>query len=113
MFCLATHNNPHLLSCRVRGNQALARDYYKLTINCPPIASDAEPGQFVMVYLPDLYHYYLPRPFSIFKSDPGEGNIEILIRLVGFGTEVLSLVHPGQDLRLLGPLGNAFPQPGP
>lgn len=49
----------------------------------------------------------LKRPFSIHRWI--EGNIQILYRVVGKGTHILSQRKPGDSIELLGPLGNGFP----
>lgn len=66
---------------------------------------DAKPGQFLMVKIPspDLI---LRRPFSIFNFD--SENIEILFQICGKGTISLSKLNEGENLNILGPLGNGF-----
>lgn len=51
---------------------------------------------------------FLARPFGI-SSIPFRSSIEIIYRIAGRGTRLLSGVEPGKSLRLLGPLGNGFP----
>ncbi len=53
----------------------------------------------------------LRRAFSIFDYDETTGTIEILYKVVGRGTEILSRVRPGETLDVLGPLGNGFDLP--
>jgi dihydroorotate dehydrogenase electron transfer subunit len=55
----------------------------------------------------------LRRPLSILQADPHKGHIQILVRAVGRGTELLAQSVPGNSLDLLGPLGNGFPMPEP
>ena len=62
-----------------------------------------KPGQFIDVLVDD---YYLRRPISIFDHD--ENHVEILYRVVGNGTRVLSGKKPGDMLKALLPLGNGF-----
>jgi dihydroorotate dehydrogenase electron transfer subunit len=64
------------------------------------------PGQFGMLEVPRHDGVLLRRPFS-FARQSGEVT-EILYKAVGKGTLALSLVMPGQSLRLLGPLGKGF-----
>jgi dihydroorotate dehydrogenase electron transfer subunit len=49
----------------------------------------------------------LKRPFCHFS---GNGTIDLLYRLRGKGTRLLSAMKPGADVDVLGPLGNAWPE---
>jgi dihydroorotate dehydrogenase electron transfer subunit len=49
----------------------------------------------------------LKRPFSLHRIGP-DGEIQILYRVVGLGTRMLSDVRVGQNLEVLGPLGQGF-----
>jgi dihydroorotate dehydrogenase electron transfer subunit len=56
----------------------------------------------------------LRRPFSLAgRNDLPDGRVElhIIYRVVGIGTRWLSLLTPGQSLRIIGPLGNGFTPP--
>jgi dihydroorotate dehydrogenase electron transfer subunit len=77
----------------------------------------ARPGQFVMVRVFDAIDPLLRRPFGIFDvgvqpaSFTGGADIpflEILYKVVGKGTELLSTLHSGDHLDLLAPLGTGF-----
>lgn len=98
---------------KVLSNSHLQANYYKIKIEAPDVAERAWPGQFVMVRCsPDLsvHDPLLPRPFSLARA--GNGCAEIIYAVVGKGTALLSKVKPGEELDLLGPLGNGFPQVG-
>lgn len=51
---------------------------------------------------------FLKRPLCIFRSD-GTG-IELLYRVAGKGTRMLSEKRPGDVINMLGPLGNGWPR---
>lgn len=53
----------------------------------------------------------LRRPFSFSRIHAKEGQIEILYRVCGRGTWMLSQLGPGAFLSLVGPLGNGFGLP--
>ena len=53
----------------------------------------------------------LRRAFSLHGADPQRGTFDILFKVVGTGTSVLSEKNPGEALDLLGPLGNSFSIP--
>ncbi|HOI96633.1 MAG TPA: dihydroorotate dehydrogenase electron transfer subunit [Syntrophobacter fumaroxidans] len=79
----------------------------------PKIALEARAGQFVMVRVRDGIDPLLRRPLSFHRTFPEEGCIELLYRVVGKGTLLLSKTVPGMNLDLLGPLGNGFDLPAP
>jgi dihydroorotate dehydrogenase electron transfer subunit len=76
-------------------------------LDCPEITSTARPGQFVMVHCgPDTI---LRRPISIHQVD---GNrLALLYVVIGKGTAQLSGMKQGEQVSLLGPLGNGFTIP--
>lgn len=87
-------------------NEQLAPDRYLLKIRAPRIAETAQPGQFVNLKLSNDYRFLLPRPFSISRVKGGV--IELLFKVVGSGTQVLSNYRAGQFLEILGPFGKGF-----
>lgn len=93
--------------------QALAYETYRLRLRAPRMAGCARAGQFTMLQVREGPEPLLRRPFSFHGICPGEGTIDILYRVVGRGTWLLSRCRPGDSLNLIGPLGNAFdPPPG-
>lgn len=67
----------------------------------------AKPGQFVQVAVSETMDPFLLRPISV--HDAGEGQLSLLYRVAGRGTEYLSRKKAGETLALVGPLGNGFP----
>jgi len=61
------------------------------------------PGQFFMLEAPGRL---LPRPMSLCLAPPGE--LAFLIDPVGPGTRALCDLSAGEELAVLGPLGNGF-----
>ncbi|WP_310600664.1 dihydroorotate dehydrogenase electron transfer subunit [Desulfobulbus sp.] len=88
----------------------LAESFYRLSLRAPRIASAARPGQFVMVSCGPFLDPLLRRPFSIHRCN-GSDTLQLLIRVVGRGTELLARCRPGQNLNLIGPLGHGFNPP--
>ena len=72
-------------------------------------AQTAVAGQFVSVYCKDKTKL-LPRPISICQIDKEKGRLRIVYRVVGEGTEEMSSYSAGDDISLIGPLGNGFMQ---
>lgn len=75
------------------------------------IAKKASPGQFVHIQVSSQFEPLLRRPLSISSLDPEKGEITVLYRIQGRGTEILSKVQAGERLSILGPLGNGFSLP--
>ncbi len=74
----------------------------------------AEAGQFVMLSAGvrsevERTDPLLPRPMAVFRSDGSD--VEIFYKIVGRGTGLIAEAGVGQRLRLVGPLGEGFPQP--
>jgi NAD(P)H-flavin reductase len=61
------------------------------------------PGQFFMLEAPGRV---LPRPMSLCLAPPGE--LAFLFEPIGPGTRALAALEPGDELGVLGPLGNGF-----
>ncbi|HEV3479066.1 MAG TPA: hypothetical protein VG144_06415 [Gaiellaceae bacterium] len=61
------------------------------------------PGQFFMLEAPGRV---LPRPMSLCLAPRGE--LAFLFEPIGPGTTALAELEPGEDLHVLGPLGNGF-----
>src|SRR5918999_2350248 len=62
-----------------------------------------DPGQFFMLEAPGRI---LPRPMSLCLAPRGE--LGFLFEPIGPGTRALAAVGPGDELHVLGPLGNGF-----
>lgn len=79
------------------------------------------PGQFVMVGAGaeagvPRQDPLLPRPMAIYRElgplgakATAEGKIELLYRVVGRGTQLLSEAREGESIKIVGPLGRGFP----
>ncbi|MFC1451847.1 dihydroorotate dehydrogenase electron transfer subunit [Verrucomicrobiota bacterium] len=92
---------------RVLRHEQISSRYRVLGLLAPSIAQEALPGQFVHVQVPGRDGPTLRRPFSIYKAE--EGELSILYKLVGRGTEAISGLVPEDNISLMGPLGNSFP----
>jgi dihydroorotate dehydrogenase electron transfer subunit len=99
-----------LYTATIRSHRPAGRGYYRLILKAPDIAASAVPGQFVMVRVTDTMDPLLARPLGI-HSVPSKTSLEILYRVVGRGTELLSRRKVGSTLTVLGPLGKGFPLP--
>ena len=88
--------------------QALTDDIFSMWIQADEIAGAAVPGQFISVYTKDAGKL-LPRPISLCQVDKEKGQLRIVYRVVGAGTSQFSGYQAGDDIEIMGPLGNGFP----
>ena len=86
----------------------IGKDIYSLWIKAGDIAEAAKPGQFVNVYTDDA-SLLLPRPISICEINKDQGTLRLVYRVAGKGTKRLSGLSSGDEVKILGPLGNGFP----
>jgi dihydroorotate dehydrogenase electron transfer subunit len=97
---------------RVLHHQQINPDHFLMTLECPPIARRARPGQFVMLQVRDGSQPLLRRPMSLHRIPSARaGRIEVLYKVVGEGTRYLARQPVGARLAMLGPLGNGFRLP--
>ena len=88
--------------------EALTDDICSMWIQAERIAKAAKPGQFISVYTKDKSKV-LPRPISLCEIDKEQGRLRIVYRVVGAGTKEFSAYQAGDDIEIMGPLGNGFP----
>ena len=93
--------------CRVIEHVDMGAGYRRLLLDAPAIADTAQPGQFVHLRVPALEPTALRRPFSIFNAQ--DGQLELLYKSVGRGTNALASIAAGDTLSVMGPLGHGFP----
>ncbi len=102
-------------TARVIKNVLIARDTYRLRVECPEIASTIRPGQFLMVRTVGANSGYDPllgRPFALYdviRDASGTATaLDVVYLVIGRGTRALSERKPGDAVSVWGPLGNGF-----
>jgi len=97
-------------------NMQLAKETFRVRVDCPELAGRVLPGQFIMMRFPDLEDPLLGRPLALYDtvlSRAGEAvGIDVVYLTVGKFTRLLAEAPVGQELQVWGPLGNGF-QPRP
>ncbi|MBU1734363.1 MAG: dihydroorotate dehydrogenase electron transfer subunit [Verrucomicrobia bacterium] len=81
--------------------------YRLLTLKSSKIAPMVQPGQFVHLRVPPSADAVLRRPFSVFRAQAGR--LAILYKTVGKGTQAMEALRTGDEVNLVGPLGNGYP----
>lgn len=88
---------------KIKQLKKIAAGVYLLSFDSPALAKKARPGQFLHLKIPGTV---LRRPFSIHKV--AGKTLHILFRVRGKGTALLAKYQPGDELDIIGPLGNGF-----
>lgn len=103
----------------ILSNAEISPGYWRMRLTAPQAFASATPGQFVMVRVSGAIDPLLRRPFAVFDvgvhTPPQSGAVpqvyfEMLYRVVGKGTAMLSALHETDLLDILGPLGTGFDQ---
>ena len=92
--------------CTITSNTVIMPGVNLMWLEAPDIAATAQPGQFITVRCGD---FVLRRPFSIHQANANQ--VAILFKVVGKGTLWLSRRQAGDEVDVLGPLGNGFSIP--
>jgi len=85
----------------------LTEDIFSILLYVGDKISEAVPGQFIDLYTDDN-SYLLPRPISICDVDRDKAEMRIVFRKVGKGTELFSRLQSGEEVDIVGPLGNGY-----
>ncbi len=97
------------LTATVISREQVTPVHVRLRLRAPEIAATARAGQFVHLRVSEAADPLLRRPFSIMLAEKATGLIDLLVQVVGRGSEMVAAAVPGQRFDLLGPLGNGFP----
>ena len=97
---------PIQADCKIVGKEKIANEIYKFSIKSKEISELAKPGNFLEIKVSDSLETFLRRPISIYNIDKDNEIIEFIFQVKGKGTEILSERKVGEDLNILGPLGN-------
>ncbi len=96
---------------RIVENVNIAQDIYSMWLDAYDIAQEAKPGQFVSLYCNNASRL-LPRPISICEIDQIQGKVRLVYRIAGNGTREFAGLNAGDQIELMGPLGNGFTPEG-
>jgi dihydroorotate dehydrogenase electron transfer subunit len=111
----ATYYADHLWQGTVElvENVRLARDTYRMRVECSPIARRIVPGQFIMLRLAGYDDPLLGRPLALYDTvldqTRSSTGLDIVYLVKGKFTSRLAEFKPGQPVEIWGPLGNGFP----
>ncbi len=108
-------DNLYLGSSTIEFNRSVSPRYYRLRTRFEADSFSADPGQFAHLRVQDASEPLLRRPFSFHDIQIDENCIQVdfLYAVVGKGTRIMKNLSPGDQLELMGPLGNSFSEPAP
>ena len=95
-------------------NKEIRPDHFLMKVKLPLSFGRPAPGQFVMIRIAGLHDPFLSRPISLYSFERTRSAlvIELLYRVVGKGTQILSGLIKGSQVEIHGPLGGGFEWPG-
>lgn len=96
---------PVKLQSKLIKKEQLKEDIFKFSLEAKEIVDIAKPGQFVEIRVTDGLDPFLRRPISIYNMNKENGILEIIFRVQGKGTEILSRRKEGETVDIIGPLG--------
>lgn len=96
---------PVQLQSKLIKKEQLKSDIFKFSLSAKEIVDVAKPGQFIEIRVTEGLDPFLRRPISIYNMDKEKGILEIIFRIQGRGTEILSRKKEGDLVDVVGPLG--------
>lgn len=96
-----------VICAKICSNKKIKEDYFEMEITAPSLSKKAHPGQFVNVKIAQITKDpFLRIPLGIHSKT--KNGIKLLYKVVGVGTHLLSKKQKGEEVNILGPLGNWF-----
>jgi dihydroorotate dehydrogenase electron transfer subunit len=102
----ATRNTLYVEQAELLSQDAYAEDQYHLRLQAPETAALAKPGHFIHMQCDPALA--MRRPMSIMRSNPKTKVIDVLYKVHGQGTDLLSKRQVGDKIDLIGPIGQSF-----
>ena len=101
-----TRNTLYVEQAKLISQDIYDNDQYHMILQAPETSVHAKPGHFVHMQCNSTI--YMRRPMSIMRSTPKNNTIEILYKVHGEGTNALSKKRVGDEIDLIGPIGQPF-----
>ncbi|MCB1734707.1 MAG: dihydroorotate dehydrogenase electron transfer subunit [Gammaproteobacteria bacterium] len=96
----------HVESAKILSHERFPGDQFVLRVAAPECAAKALPGSFVHLRTDPMLR--MRRPLSIMRVSATEGWVDMLYKVVGEGTRLLSARQEGETLSMMGPIGKPF-----
>jgi len=98
-----------ILNTKISSIKKLAGENFQISFQVNKIAADARPGHFIEISTRGAT--LLNKPISISDVDCNQQKMSIVIKNIGAGTKAISKFVPGDEIKIIGVCGNAFPKP--
>lgn len=92
---------------QIKSIEHLNDAYFVIGVELGESALEILPGQFFEMKRPEFAHPMLRKPISVY--DVQGSTVFFMVKKLGKGTQQLSNLKAGDELDILGPLGNSFP----
>jgi dihydroorotate dehydrogenase electron transfer subunit len=96
---------------KIVSNKRMTESCWRVVLDAPQISSELKPGQFIHVKVGGEKGPLFRRPFSVFRRLPLKGGplgIEIVYKVIGTGTSLMTGLRKGDTVDIIGPLGHGF-----
>lgn len=94
----------------LRKRRDLKNNYFSFIFGPYSRTAECAPGNFIHLRLPETGVYFR-RAMSVAGTDAARRELEIIFKVVGRGTGLLSKFRVNDRINILGPLGNSFKAP--
>jgi dihydroorotate dehydrogenase electron transfer subunit len=92
-------------------NQEIAPGHFKMALYLGEKQFSVRPGQFLHIQAGDSHDPLLRRPISVHRINAKPNIVELLYKVIGKGTRLMSRRSKGTYLDIIGPLGHGFRVP--
>jgi dihydroorotate dehydrogenase electron transfer subunit len=92
----------------VIANRQISPDYYEIRFDWKQAYGEPRAGQFMELRVTDATAPLLRRPFAFSDFDASGETAAMIYQVRGQSTQMLAAKRPGETVRILAPLGNAF-----
>ena len=96
------------IKVQILSKEEVAPNIFLIKLSAPSVAQESLPGQFIHIKCSKDNYPLLRRPLSIHRIDKEKGEIFILFQVMGEGTKLLAQRAVGDNLDIVGPIGNGF-----
>jgi dihydroorotate dehydrogenase electron transfer subunit len=99
------------VTSKIVSNRRITENCWRVVLDAPEIAAQVKPGQFIHVKIGGESGPLFRRPFSVFRRVELDGKrlgIEVVYKVIGLGTRLMTELRRGETMDLIGPLGHGF-----
>ncbi len=90
--------------------KSLGKYYFSIEIGPVPKVKSYRPGHFLQIKIPSQ-EILFRRPMSIAGISLENNSLQMIVKILGRGTNIMSNMRPGEQVNILSPLGVPFKLP--